>query len=265
MDESLGISSSYHEWRKRNGHEVPEDVTPLSAGELASKLASQSLPDRPPATCPKLKDMADNRAAAIAKKQASDKAYTELLTEHQARKQMMENDEKSAHALATKDRIDAAKAIFDEEVATINPVEGNKRKRALSLTEESEPPILPDPVTHPVRLVPRVQIDKRALKVQVPTLTLRQQLWQSIMGKEVYQYPCVGPFEVAVPIWINFDGLVWGENGEHYDDLLSTLDQFLTVGWNVHVENPISLVVGFKSDCEEASSLHRHWQNLTTL
>ncbi|KAJ4015443.1 hypothetical protein NW752_006906 [Fusarium irregulare] len=37
-DKTLGISPTYYEWLQKNGHKLPEDATPLSAGDLASRL-----------------------------------------------------------------------------------------------------------------------------------------------------------------------------------------------------------------------------------
>ncbi|KAJ4015440.1 hypothetical protein NW752_006903 [Fusarium irregulare] len=253
-DDSMGISATYHEWRKRNGHELPKDEKPQTVPH-GTKDQSRI---RTRAT--------GGSAAAIAKSRASDKAFANHMAEQLVLKikmAKMMKDTFNTLDLAMNNKSAAARVVFDEEVASIKAVTAKKRNPPMSLAEGSATPILPDPVTLPVRVIPGCYIDPKLIKAEPAPWDLRVRVWNTIMGQGIYQAPCIGPFEVAVPTWLNLHGLIWGRNGRLYVELRSSLPRFLSVDWISNWGKPKSLVVGFND--EEASKTHRHWQDLAML
>ncbi|RFN50471.1 hypothetical protein FIE12Z_5234 [Fusarium flagelliforme] len=261
-DESMGISPAYHEWRKLNGHELPKDEKGLPLALLPWRQASESALGRPRDQSRILTRVVGGSAAAIAQSRASDKAFAEHMAEKLVLKRKMENMNKDtwpAFSLAMNNKTAAARVIFDEEVATIKAGAAKKRKSPTSLAGESESPILSDPVTLPVLLVPGLIFDPLGMQTERTHWELRLRIWQTTMGQEMYEAPCIGPFEVAVPTWLNLHGLIWGRGGQLYTELRSSLHRFLTVGWITTWGKPKSLVVGFND--EEASKTHRLFRN----
>ncbi|KAH7179129.1 uncharacterized protein B0J16DRAFT_386953 [Fusarium flagelliforme] len=233
-DESMGISATYHEWRKRNGHELPKDEKP------------QSVLYRPQDQSRIMTRVMGGSAAAIAKSQASDKAFAEHIAEKLVLKREMDKMKKdclAAFSLAMNNKSVAARVIFDEEVAKIKAGAAKKRKSPTSLAEKSDSPILPDPVTLPVRLISGLIFDPLVMQAKPTPWELRLRVWQTAMGQEMYEAPCIGPFEVALPTWLNFHDLIWGHGGRLYAELRSSLHRFLTVGWITTCGKPKSLVV----------------------
>ncbi|KAH7179126.1 uncharacterized protein B0J16DRAFT_374212 [Fusarium flagelliforme] len=225
-DESLGISSAYHEWRQTNGHDLPGDVVPLSADELALRL--QEAVDKDP------------RLAGMA----------------QISVETTENG---------KANLDSTNANFDQEVATTRADNAEKRKTPIFCANEPEDLICPDSGDLLVQSAHKANKDKPVEQIQFSSHHLRLKVWHNLMGHGPYKTPIVGPFEVALPPSLDFHGLVWVEDGKIYKELCSMVHDFLTVGWLVNDGRPVSLVVGFKASHEEHASNHRNCHDLVTL
>ncbi|KAJ4135206.1 hypothetical protein NW768_004827 [Fusarium equiseti] len=173
-------------------------------------------------------------------------------------------DEKEKNKKA---KLDFAKAIFDQEVAAMQAGKDNDGKNPISSAESRENFIVPDPVDPHLLIRPdhNVNKDKPVEQIQFSSHDLRLKLWQTIKGYGPFKKPIVGPFEVALPPWLNFYGLIWGEDGEIYKEICSFIPPFLTVGWYVREGRAVSLVVGFKVSDEEQAKNHWTWQALVTL
>jgi hypothetical protein len=133
------------------------------------------------------------------------------------------------------------------------------------MTKGPDAPIMPKDVPLPVRPDFGTGKDKRVERVPIAPLAIRQKIWEIAMGDLSFTARCVGPFEIVLPPWLDFHGLIWGENGELYEQLISSLHEFLTVGWLVASGRTTALVVGFKSSSKVAADVPRHWQDLTLL
>ncbi|KAF0634944.1 hypothetical protein FPSE5266_01626 [Fusarium pseudograminearum] len=173
--------------------------------------------------------------------------------------------EKADAALVMEKKALEAKAIYEAELTKIRAGRGKKGKEPMS-----DAPIIPKGILIPVRPDFEVGKDKRVGKLHVAMLDVRHRIWESINGTLSFKDPVVGPFEVALPPWLDFHGLIWGENGELYERLISSIHEFLTVGWIIAGGRPSCLVVGFKPPnqdpaSEDPASRIRHWHDLTTL
>ncbi|RFN50467.1 hypothetical protein FIE12Z_5230 [Fusarium flagelliforme] len=176
-------------------------------------------------------------------------------------KKMALKDEKDKMKKA---KLDIAKAIFDKEVARQDSNDNNG-KNTISQAEECREPLVRDPVDLRVRLPRHINKGKPVEQIQFSSRDLRLELWHSIMGYGPFKAPIVGPFEVALPPWLDFHGLVWGEDGEIYKEVCSRIPEFLTIGWTVKDSKATSLVVGFKITHEDEAKAHWTWESLATL
>ncbi|KAM0299480.1 hypothetical protein ACHAPM_007522 [Fusarium culmorum] len=177
-----------------------------------------------------------------------DKSWAEEVAEEKAKAENKKALEKSDAALVMEKKALEAKAIYEAEVTKIRAGRGKKGKEPVS-----DAPIMPKMTPLPVRRDFEVGKDERV------------DINGSIDGSLSFRDPVVGPFEVALPPWLDFHGLIWGEDGELYERLLSSLHEFLTVGWIIAGARPRCLVIGFKPSYEDAASRSRHWHDLTTL
>lgn len=177
-------------------------------------------------------------------------------------KKMALKDEKEKNKKA---KLDISKAIFDREVAAMRASKDNNGKNTNYQAEECGEPLVRGHVDLLVRPPRNINKDKPVEQIQFSSHDLRLELWHSIMGYGPFKTPIVGPFEVALPPWLDFYGLVWGEDGEIYKELCLTIPEFLTIGWIVKEGKATSLAVGFKITHEDEAKTHWTWESLATL
>ncbi|KAF4975984.1 hypothetical protein FZEAL_7291 [Fusarium zealandicum] len=87
----------------------------------------------------------------------------------------------------------------------------------------------------------------------VPTFSERKSLWEDIFGDGSEVEPVCGPFEVTLPKFLDFEGLVWGSGGSICARVQNELDDgHLAISWvcDEITGRPQRLVVGFAPDFE---------------
>ncbi|RSM12440.1 hypothetical protein CDV31_006281 [Fusarium ambrosium] len=116
-----------------------------------------------------------------------------------------------------------------------------------------------------------------SLRPQVPSLAVRRHVWNAIYGDRWPADPYCGPFEVSIPPWLDFKGLVLGHNGYLFAGVLETIHQDLAISWEMNELNSPNyfdyrshkLVVGFSNgvdydDIANQSHLKALWENVTS-
>ncbi|KLP18834.1 hypothetical protein CEK26_010623 [Fusarium fujikuroi] len=78
---------------------------------------------------------------------------------------------------------------------------------------------------------------------RLPSLALREKIWQSVCkGMPWLSGPLCGPFELALPAWLDFHDLVCQDFERIQAEKL--LDEDIVIAWRVSGKRPVSLVIG---------------------
>lgn len=81
---------------------------------------------------------------------------------------------------------------------------------------------------------------------------LRQQFWETSSSGQ-HTGVIAGPFSLNLPVWLDFERLVLGENGHDIDAInKDILESGVAISWEISGDKPSCLVVGFK---DEATSM----------
>ncbi|CEI38631.1 hypothetical protein FVEN_g4814 [Fusarium venenatum] len=225
-DHSQGISTTYKKWRLKNGHDVPPDV-PVS-------LPTRPTPHQVPRSAPSSQEGTVPLPPIAFEARAPQVPETFRFTTPFKRGNAATNMQA--------DRGKKRKGPMDDDTLATS-----KRTRFS---------------THPDV---GVHNDKGMEPAPIASLASRQTMRKNINGDTPFSYPIVGPFEIDLPPWLDFDTLIWGKDGKLYDELISSLHDFLTVGWTTAGGKPSRLVIGFNPSHEDTSKRHRLWYDLTTL
>ncbi|KAM0241330.1 hypothetical protein ACHAPO_002137 [Fusarium lateritium] len=225
-DHSQGISTTYKRWRLKNGHNVPPDVPVSLPKDSIPHQIPQSTPSFPGGTVP-------------------------------------------LPPIAFEARTPQAPETFrfttpfegGNSATNIQACRGKKRKEPM----DDDTPATSKRIRFPIHPHFEVNNDTGMEPAPIASLASRQSMWKNIHGDTPFSYPIVGPFEIDLPPWLDFYRLIWGKDGNLYDELISSLHDFLTVGWTTAGGKPSRLVIGFKPSHEDASKRHRLWYDLTTL
>lgn len=133
-----------------------------------------------------------------------------------------------------------AQSDFDDEISEC----WRKRSEASSADEVEEPfeetYLTPnDPLPVRDRYCGREGL--RVVGPCLPTHSVREFIWEWFqLG--AYTGPFVGPFELAIPGWLDFDDLVLHDIDRlHAEELI---DRDLVIAWQIENGRPVSLVVG---------------------
>ncbi|KAF4456117.1 hypothetical protein F53441_1672 [Fusarium austroafricanum] len=267
-DMSQGISHAYRQWRVDNGlpvrpaESVPKSQAPPVAPEPVpstqgtSSAAPESAPKPPPKreAPPSTRRPAPQSAASSSRQtRASDNKdkvseigalLQEVCIDNEAtqrwRKQMSLNTQVAEERFA-------AEVKRMEEVRSANDKGKGKAKWSDEVEDEVEgedsSPIVS--IHDPLPVLPDFKAKcNRPWKPVLPTLALRQKLWEDIYGERPFHAVVVGPFEVAIPTSLDFHRVVLGEGNMVYDKIQNLLEPTLTIAWTVAGGLPVSLVVG---------------------
>lgn len=115
----------------------------------------------------------------------------------------------------------------------------------------------------------------------VPSLAGRQHVWKAIYGDRRTAHYRLGPFEVGIPSWLDFEGLIYGHDGHLFAGVLEMIHQDLAISWGVNEPDseiqdlvpldfdyrPNKLVVGLSDgvdhdDISNQSRLRALWDNV---
>ncbi|KAF5585765.1 uncharacterized protein FSUBG_12354 [Fusarium subglutinans] len=91
-------------------------------------------------------------------------------------------------------------------------------------------------------------------------MAVRQRFWETSSGGP-YTGVIAGPFTLNLPVWLNFERLVVGEDGRDIDAINNEiLEPGVAISWEVSGGKPLCLVVGFTN--ETSSMLPQLQQHL---
>ncbi|VZH97540.1 unnamed protein product [Fusarium fujikuroi] len=77
-----------------------------------------------------------------------------------------------------------------------------------------------------------------------PSLAQRKEIWDVTYGDKPYTSVVAGPFELALPSYIDFRKLVLGEGNKVYDNLCRLMGPHLVLSWTIVDNKASSLIVG---------------------
>ncbi|TVY62974.1 hypothetical protein Focb16_v014391 [Fusarium oxysporum f. sp. cubense] len=183
-------------------------------------------------------------------------------------KAIAEAERSDVKAARLDEKLGCANAIFDDEVVDIGKQRSyiNDKKFAeatatavvnehspddwyqFAVDDDDDEPVIPSNEVIPVRHDFGANNDVKCEGPMAPVPEYLQDMWEGLrLG--MYSYgPIIGPFEIALPEWIDFHDLVYGDDGALYalieDQAL--IDRDIVITWAMKNGRPISLVVGPK-------------------
>jgi hypothetical protein len=90
-----------------------------------------------------------------------------------------------------------------------------------------------------------------------PNSEYLEDIWEDLHLRKYDLGPIIGPFEVALPEWMDFHDLVLGVDGSLFDMIENEglIDKDVVIAWSMNNGRPISLIVGPKPtrvfDCQD--------------
>jgi hypothetical protein len=155
-----------------------------------------------------------------------------------------------ARKAAIKDAMSkAAEAIFDAEMARIAAKNAAKPQavQAGSATDEADVdhPIVPAGTPIPLRHGYAANIRVEAKPPKIAERRLREKIWEALR-MEAPSGPITGCFEIAIPPWVDFYDLFFGEKGCLFLDIVNNdlLPRGVSISWMSDKDRPVTLVVG---------------------
>ncbi|QGI83896.1 hypothetical protein CEK25_010625 [Fusarium fujikuroi] len=114
--------------------------------------------------------------------------------------------------------------------------------------DDDTEPVIPVNVEMPVRHDFRANNDINCEGPMGPVPEYLQDIWEKLRLGMCIRGPVIRPFEIALPEWIDFHDLVYGDDGALYamieDEAL--IDRDIVITWSTKNGRPVSLVVGPK-------------------
>lgn len=133
---------------------------------------------------------------------------------------------------------------------------GNDLRATLPEVEPKVTPVVASHVPPKVALPaePKSALLNSRERIEKPVVLdkgLREWFWERCSGCQ-YIGVVAGPFVLKLPVWLDFERLVVGEDGRDIDAINNDiLEPGVAISWEVYGGKPLCLVVGFK---DEASS-----------
>lgn len=93
----------------------------------------------------------------------------------------------------------------------------------------------------------------------MPRLELRQKAWEQVFGDTAIVEPVVGPFEIRLPSWLDFQGLVLGSDGMGLHRINNDgIDADLVITWEEGMSpDAKKLIVGFSGRADRYAADRR--------
>ncbi|RKL48138.1 hypothetical protein BFJ70_g2495 [Fusarium oxysporum] len=231
--------------QKPSDQKAPETTTP-SAASLAAVLAvTQELKEIQ-------LDSAERRAAQEKKDEemaAKQQLAQNLFDAELARIEDLK-DEALKHEASKVETVDTSKAVGTEEPQVTGADEQAQDQPTVptdfdSAADVKEIPWFPpyvdpkDPV--PIREDWGIHNWEKVKGSALPSLLLCEKIWWRIIDKP-RGGPLLGPFELALPDWLDFHDLVLHDFHKILTNKL--IDADIVIGWRVEDGHPVSLIVG---------------------
>lgn len=143
-----------------------------------------------------------------------------------------------------------------QETQTLYENLGNDLRATLPEVEPKVAPVVASHVPPKVALPaePKSALLNSKERIEKPVVLdkgLREWFWERCSGCQ-YIGVVAGPFVLNLPVWLDFERLVVGEDGRDIDAINNDiLEPGVAISWEVYGGKPLCLVVGFK---DEASS-----------
>ncbi|KAF4944725.1 hypothetical protein FGADI_12500 [Fusarium gaditjirri] len=183
------------------------------------------------------------------------------------------------------EKINEAHAIFDEESKDLSKqrseILDEKIARAKALAEANEcspddwhyfmeddddEPIIPISEVIPVRHDFGVNDVKWSGPME-PNPDSLQSIWEDLHFERYNVGPIIGPFEIALPEWMDFNDLVLSDDGVSFDSIETDglIDDDVMITWSVNDRRPISLIVGPRPTQKHDLSDKHLWLRVRTV
>ncbi|KAM0472076.1 hypothetical protein ACHAP7_008745 [Fusarium lateritium] len=227
----------------------PSNSSPAPSRQVQSTSASRKPHPSRPAGPLKVGES----SAAAAKKPPQVEEIRSLLGGIQleeAAKEKARADEVATKAATKAAQSNAAKAIFDAEMARI-AVSNAAKAQAVPVGSGTDdlgivdPPVLPENASIPLRDGYRADMKVIAQPPKISDPRLREMIWRALR-LEAPSGPVTGCFQIVIPPWVDFYDLVFGENGCLYKDIVknSLLPRGVSISWMSDRGRPVTLVAG---------------------
>ncbi|CAG7565825.1 unnamed protein product [Fusarium equiseti] len=234
---------------------APAQVAESSAAALARARAGKKPGNVPPHLAHKLGDNTKTKAEPT-----PDEAHEAALA---AANRATANREKISELWSEFQGFSLKEKIAEETIEKAKKEEAAKWKdledksyyrfqaRLASLREAGklEYPVMGSAAAFSNKAPPARQAYRPAFKVdrippRCPDLELREQIWD-MLEFESPAGPFLGPFELALPRWVDFFDLVLGKEGKLFDRIKDLIPRDVAIAWTKNEDGlPKSLVVG---------------------
>ncbi|KAF5575882.1 hypothetical protein FPCIR_12933 [Fusarium pseudocircinatum] len=119
------------------------------------------------------------------------------------------------------------------KAAELNAIEG---------AHELRPAI---PMDEPLCLVPDFRGNKAMpCLVPIPTMDSRKKIWEDVCNEKHFTRAVPGPFEVALPTWLDFNRIVIGEGQAVLNEIRQLTSPMLTIAWRIVFGKLVSMIIG---------------------
>ncbi|KAG5829856.1 hypothetical protein H9Q74_000009 [Fusarium xylarioides] len=139
---------------------------------------------------------------------------------------------------------------------TIAEAEARGRKAvAVNVAEGDQEPSPAIPMDVPLCLVPNFRANKAMpWLAPFPTMDSRKKIWEDVYSERHFTEAVLGPFEVALPAWLDFNRLIVGEGKAVHNEVQQLISPVLTIAWRTVFGKPVSLIVGVDPKFDEFST-----------